>query len=69
MTNNIRAQIQFHDENLRQKALGALGTARRVSEFTYTFENFFHPYVADLISQLNQNSLQQMMDPDWLASL
>jgi acylphosphatase len=33
------------------------------SEFTYTFENFFHPYVGELIQQLNRGSIGGLLDP------
>ncbi|HEV8319730.1 MAG TPA: hypothetical protein VGQ10_20110 [Vicinamibacterales bacterium] len=31
--------------------------------FTYTFENFFHPYVGELIDRLNKTSVEGMLDP------
>ncbi len=33
------------------------------TEFTYTFENFFHPFVGELIGQLNKASLSDVLDP------
>jgi hypothetical protein len=33
------------------------------SEFSYTFENFFHPYVGELIERLNRGSVAGMLDP------
>jgi hypothetical protein len=38
-------------------------------EFTYTFENFFHPHVGRLIEELNQRSLAGLLDPTLHASL
>lgn len=38
-------------------------------EFTYTFENFFHPFVSELIQQLNRKSLSGMLDPVFLNGL
>ncbi len=32
-------------------------------EFTYKFENFFHPFVDELIKKLNKESLAGMLDP------
>ena len=32
-------------------------------QFTYTFGNFFHPFVGELIAQLNKESLPGMLDP------
>ncbi|HVZ38033.1 MAG TPA: toxin [Candidatus Kapabacteria bacterium] len=37
--------------------------------FTYNFENFFHPFVGELIAQLNTSSLRAAMDPVWQGSL
>jgi len=42
---------------------------RQQSEFTYTFENFFHPFVGQLIEQLNRKSLPGVLDPDFHADL
>jgi hypothetical protein len=44
-------------------------TVRQDIEFTYTFENFFHPFVGELIQQLNKESLAKMLDPSFLAGL
>jgi hypothetical protein len=37
--------------------------------FTYKFENFFHPFVGELIAKLNRDSLPGMLDAKWLESL
>src|SRR5438034_8853232 len=37
--------------------------------FTYTFRNFFHPFVGELISRLNQGELADVMDGSWQDSL
>jgi hypothetical protein len=39
------------------------------SEFTYTFENFFHPFVGDLIEKLNKESLPGLLDPRFQEAL
>jgi len=38
-------------------------------EFTYTFENFFHPFVGELIGKLNKESLSGMLDPAYHEEL
>ena len=38
-----------------------------IDQFTYTFENFFHPFVGDMISQLNQTGLDGLLDPAFQA--
>ena len=42
---------------------------RWTEKFSYDFQNFFHPFVAELIKQLNQTSVAGMLDPDFLAGL
>src|ERR1043165_4454622 len=39
------------------------------TQFDYTFENFFHPYVGALISKLNRDSLPGMLDANRQAGL
>jgi hypothetical protein len=36
---------------------GGYYTERQDTQFTYTFENFFHPFVGELIEKLNKESL------------
>lgn len=42
---------------------------KRDAEFTYTFENFFHPFVGELIKKLNDGTLSEMLDPAFLGGL
>ena len=42
---------------------------KKDTEFTYTFENFFHPFVGELIEQLNRKSLAGLLDPNFHQSL
>src|SRR6185436_3799195 len=39
------------------------------TEFTHTFENFFHPFVGELIEQLNRKSLPGLFDPSFHEGL
>lgn len=39
------------------------------TKFKYTFENFFHPLVGELISKLNKDSLPGMLDAKWQMEL
>jgi hypothetical protein len=50
------------------------GVAGRVpinwtATFSYEFQNFYHPFIADLIKQLNVTSVAGMLNPDFLGSL
>ena len=47
--------IQGVDDRERASVLTA-STSLANTTFTYTFENFFHPYVGELISALNPGS-------------
>jgi hypothetical protein len=38
-------------------------------KFTYTFENFFHPFVGELIEKLNRESLSGLLDPTYHEKL
>ena len=62
-----------------ERASAALTEATHISVghedtgFTYTFRNFFHPFVGELISKLNQGAetdpLAGVMDATWQDSL
>jgi Tc toxin complex TcA C-terminal TcB-binding domain len=66
-----RSQMEFHNVsdtgNVVKKRI--YNTVRQDIEFTYTFENFFHPFVGELIQKLNRESLPEMLDPKFLAGL
>src|SRR5262245_57169474 len=44
-------------------------TYKEKSQFTYTFQNFFHPFVGELIEELNKESLPGMFGPTFHAGL
>jgi hypothetical protein len=37
--------------------------------YDYTFESFFHPFLASLIKKLNESSLKGMLEPEFLENL
>ncbi|MEQ1531590.1 MAG: hypothetical protein ABL925_19935, partial [Methylococcales bacterium] len=39
------------------------------TQFTYTFENFFHPFIGELIEKLNKDSLSGLLDPNYHQEL
>lgn len=61
---NAKYMIGFHDQGI---ASSSETSVREYwdTRFTYTFENFFHPFVGELIGQLNRGSLRDMMDTKW----
>ena len=65
------ADQKFHysiDRDAKFKA-GGWYESYQDTEFAYTFENFFHPYVGELIQQLNTKSLAGLLDAGYHASL
>jgi hypothetical protein len=48
-------------------ALAMAGHWVQVDRFTYTFENFFHPFVGDMIEALNRGSIADLLDPNLQA--
>ncbi|WP_406389670.1 hypothetical protein [Streptomyces sp. NBC_00887] len=59
----------FHER--RDTRLGASTAGEDVadSEFSYTFQNFFHPYVGELIERLNKGSVAGLLDPVYQEKL
>jgi len=49
--------------------MGLVRIGHSDTQFRYTFENLFHPFVGQLIAQLNKESLAGMMDAEWQESL
>jgi hypothetical protein len=71
MTSKTTTKIDFHDMQVKAVEDMFLGrwTTKQDTEFTYSFENFFHPYVGALIEKLNRSSLSGMLDPNFHAGL
>jgi hypothetical protein len=42
---------------------------RTETGFTYTFDNFFHPFVGELLQKLNRTSIAGMLDPTFQRGL
>src|SRR6266513_605635 len=65
---NFRSTIGFHDEAVASQ-WKAVATGHWDTQFTYTFRNFFHPFVGELIARLNRKSLPGVLDAGWQDSL
>jgi hypothetical protein len=65
---NFTNEIGFHDHAISTN-IGAIAVGYEDTQFKYTFENFFHPFVGELVSKLNQDSLPGMMDATWQDTL
>jgi hypothetical protein len=62
MSNALEYQVGFHGyEDAFLKEVWQV-THRQKTEFTYTFENFYHPFVGELIEKLNKESLAGLLD-------
>lgn len=68
MTASIKTNVGFHDQ-LVASHWGTVSLGHWETQFTYTFQNFFHPFVGELIAKLNRDSLTGMMDAAWLDNL
>src|SRR5438876_2331475 len=42
---------------------------RSATQFVYKFENFFHPFLGELIAKLNRDSLPGILDTKWQDEL
>jgi hypothetical protein len=59
---NIKYAVGYHDL-VTVKQVEYVGQSKWDTKFTYTFENFFHPFVGRLIEELNRKSLKGLLDP------
>jgi hypothetical protein len=58
----------YHDEVMTAGWLG-ISLGHWDTQFDYRFEDFFHPFVGELIAKLNRDSLPGVMDAVWQDSL
>jgi len=65
---NLKDTVGFHDF-LVAAPWTAVSPGHWDTRFKYTFQNFFHPFVGELIARLNTDSLSGMLDPAWQDSL
>ena len=69
MANSTIAKVGFHAYKDAIVTKPGWITYKQEMEFTYTFENFFHPFVGELIEKLNKDSLPGMLDPNFQQGL
>lgn len=68
MANSTVAQAGFH--GYRDAALSeVMWSLNTTPEYTYAFENFFHPFVNELTQKVNQESVAGLIDPTFHAGL
>ncbi len=66
---NIVYQVGNHDAVLAGMAWKLSTGHWGDTHSTYTFENFFHPFLGELIGKLNRDSLAGMLDATWQDGL
>lgn len=64
-----KSQVGFHYNPETYLSARAVLSFRQDTEFSYTFENFFHPFVAELLERLNMKSVGELLDPKFHADL
>jgi hypothetical protein len=62
MSDQVARKIGYHDYREALALKGARISYEVASNFTYTFENFFHPFVGELIAKLNKGTLKDLLD-------
>ena len=65
---NLKELVGFHDLSVATPWTG-VSPGHWDTKFTYTFRNYFHPFVGELIARLNTDSLPGVMDPAWQDGL
>jgi hypothetical protein len=65
---NYQSQVGSHLAGDAAQSATFVATTQ-IPTFTYTFENFFHPYVGRLIRKLNRESLAGLLDADYHKEL
>ncbi|HEX8088033.1 MAG TPA: toxin, partial [Blastocatellia bacterium] len=58
----------FHEYEMLSKWAPVTST-QWDTQFTYTFQNFFHPFVGELLSKLNRDLLPGILDAGWQETL
>src|SRR5262249_5432737 len=59
----------YHESALVSQRSEIIPIGNLEFRFNYAFSNFFHPFVGELISKLNKDSLTGVMDAAWQDTL
>jgi hypothetical protein len=65
---NLNSMTNYHDQ-AAESLVWPIYRGHWDTQFTYTFENFFHPLVGELISELNKDALSGMLDATFQKNL
>ncbi len=63
-----RRDSSFHNSEFQATIAGASITSQE-TKFTYTFYNYFHPFVGELLEQLNRKSIDGLLDVNFHTRL
>jgi hypothetical protein len=69
MSNTVQSLDTFHAIQDIALAQAQAVPHAHATRFEYSFGNFFHPFVGELIERLNRKSLEGVLDADWHESL
>ncbi|HET7559075.1 MAG TPA: toxin, partial [Limnochordia bacterium] len=56
-------------ESAAKESLWGTVVYKQETQYTYDFANYFHPYVSELLQQLNRKSIDGLLDLDFLEGL
>src|ERR1700694_3721108 len=62
MANYISQQTGYHDYSSVVAIANIQVNYALAAKFTYTFQNFFHPFVGKLIAKLNKGTLKALLE-------
>ena len=65
MATDIMQETSFHSHTATKDYTTLLITGEWQTKFTYTFYNHFHPFVSELLEQLNKKSIDGLLDADF----
>jgi hypothetical protein len=65
---NVRTDTRFHNNENTFTITEVIEIGQR-PEFTYTFYNYFHPFVGELLKQLNKESIDGLLDVNFHQEL
>lgn len=67
--NNIKSEWQFHGNSDKSKIKDVVVKTTKKTKITYNFSNHFHPFVGDLLEQLNKKSIAGFFDVNFQSNL
>ena len=69
ITQVITQSAGFHNYSIDRAASQSRYISKEKTKLTYTFENHFHPFVSQLLEQLNKKSIDGLLDVNFQAKL